>query len=326
MFCSTVIPTIGRPTLARAVDSVLGQSFTADNFEVILINDSGQPLPAADWQRSERVRIIDTNRHNRSVARNTGAAIARGRYLHFLDDDDWMLPDAFESLWELASASQAAWLYGAFRLVDNAGKTVVEVFPDERDNCYVQLIAGEWIPLQASLIESKAFFAVGGFASLHSLLGGYEDIDLSRLIVRHCDMAGTPNVVTSIRVGDVGSTTNYVDMFNQNRQSREKALSTPGSFARMRASVSVSPSDSSYWYGRIIYYYLASLRWNLQHKRLFTAASRGVYALAGFSVAGRHILSARFWCGVSKRHLSQVCIAFEESGVPLFANTRWMLG
>ena len=108
MFCSTVIPTIGRPTLARSVDSVLGQSFTANNFEVILINDSGQPLPPAGWQRSERVRIINTNRHNRSVARNTGAAIARGRYLHFLDDDDWMLPDAFESLWELASASQAA--------------------------------------------------------------------------------------------------------------------------------------------------------------------------------------------------------------------------
>jgi len=58
-------------------------AFTADDFEVIIVNDSGQPLPEADWQKSKRVRIINTNRRERSVARNAGAAIARGRYLHF---------------------------------------------------------------------------------------------------------------------------------------------------------------------------------------------------------------------------------------------------
>jgi glycosyltransferase involved in cell wall biosynthesis len=85
MFCSTVIPTIGRPTLSRAVCSLLDQAFTADDFEVIVVNDSGRPLPEMDWQHSAQVRVIDTNRRERSVARNTGAAIAGGRYLHFLD-------------------------------------------------------------------------------------------------------------------------------------------------------------------------------------------------------------------------------------------------
>ena len=45
MFSSTVIPTVNRPTLSRAVRSVLQQNFTADDFEVIVVNDSGQPLP-----------------------------------------------------------------------------------------------------------------------------------------------------------------------------------------------------------------------------------------------------------------------------------------
>lgn len=36
MFSSTVIPTIGRATLARAVQSVLEQDFNADDFEVIV--------------------------------------------------------------------------------------------------------------------------------------------------------------------------------------------------------------------------------------------------------------------------------------------------
>ena len=51
----------------------------AADFEVIVVNDSGQPLPDMDWQHCPRVRVIDTNRRERSVARNTGAAIAQGK-------------------------------------------------------------------------------------------------------------------------------------------------------------------------------------------------------------------------------------------------------
>ena len=107
MFCSTIIPTIGRSTLSRAVHSVLNQTFAVDSFEIIVINDSGQPLSGADWQRSEKVQMINTNRRERCFTRNTGAAIAKGRYLHFLDDDDWFLPDALENFWELAQTNNA---------------------------------------------------------------------------------------------------------------------------------------------------------------------------------------------------------------------------
>ena len=83
MFCSTIIPTVNRPTLSRAVHSVLNQEFDRDDFEVIVVNDSGKQLPDAEWQKSDQVRVINTNRCKLSVARNTGAAIAKGRYLHF---------------------------------------------------------------------------------------------------------------------------------------------------------------------------------------------------------------------------------------------------
>ncbi|MFQ5577256.1 MAG: glycosyltransferase family 2 protein, partial [Anaerolineae bacterium] len=204
MFCSTIIPTVNRPTLSRAVNSVLNQRFTDDDVEVIVVNDSGQPLPEMDWQKSDRVQVINTNRRERSVARNTGAAVAKGRYLHFLDDDDYILPDAFESFWELAGTSRAAWLYGAYKLVDNTGKPFKEIYPDESGNTYIYSIASDWIPLQSSLIESEAFFAVGGFASLHSLLGGYEDIDLYRQITRYYSVAGTADLVACVRKGEEG--------------------------------------------------------------------------------------------------------------------------
>ena len=108
MFCSVIIPTIGRQTVTRAIYSVLEQEFTADNFEVIVVNDSGQILPDAPWQHFEQVRLINTNRRERSVARNAGAAIAKGKYLCFLDDDDWLLPRALEQFWALACQAKDA--------------------------------------------------------------------------------------------------------------------------------------------------------------------------------------------------------------------------
>lgn len=323
MFCSTIIPTVGRPTLSRAVCSVLDQDFNHDSFEVIVVNDSGKPLPDEDWQSSPHVRVIHTNRHNRSVARNTGAAIAKGRFLHFLDDDDWMLPGAFERFWELDETGQAAWLYGAFRLVDNSGRTITEIYPDEEGNCFIQLIAWEWLPLQASMIDSEAFFAVGGFASLHSLLGGFEDIHLSREISGLYEVARTDMVVACIRAGDQSSTTNYVDMFMQNRQSREKALSLPGAFTRMRASAGGNLSPSGYWFGKMAYYYLASARWNLQQKRVFTAVGRIVNTLASFAIAGRNLLSTEFWRGVFRPHYPRMGVALNESNADhLYSESR----
>ena len=238
MFCSTIIPTIGRPTLKRAIESILNQDLHGANHEVIVVNDSGKPLPEEEWQKSNQVQVIHTNHRNRSVARNAGAAVATGQFLHFLDDDDWMMPEALQDLHNVTIMTQAAWSYGAFRLVSNTGKLIAEIHPKEEGNCFLQMLFWEWLPLQASLISAEAFFAVGGFAPLTSLLGGFEDIDISREISRYYGMAHTSKVVACIRFGEKGSTTDYTNMFQQNRHSREKAFEKPGAFSRMRASAS----------------------------------------------------------------------------------------
>ncbi|MFO7537727.1 MAG: glycosyltransferase family 2 protein [Chloroflexota bacterium] len=296
MFCSTIIPTVGRPTLTRAVESVLKQTLTMEPFEVIVVNDSGQPLANATWQTDERVRLIHTQRRERSVARNSGAAVAHGRFLHFLDDDDWLAPDALHHLWQLAQTQPAAWLYGSTQLVDRSGRSLIQLHHRLNGNIFLPAMAGEWIPLQASLIASKPFFTLGGF---NPLLQGPEDVDLLRRMALHHDIAGTEAIVAYVERGDEGSTTDYGQHPEQSRRAREKILDTPGSFARLRGSMS-----GAFWHGRISRLYLTSLVWNLRRRRLLTAASRASYTFYSLVLAGPRLLVPAFWRSLSRAYAS----------------------
>jgi glycosyltransferase involved in cell wall biosynthesis len=157
MFVSTVIPTVGRSTLNTAVKSVLDQKNIDDVNEIIVVNDSGKPLPYAEWMDSDRVRVIDTNHNERSVARNTGAAIAKGDYLHFLDDDDWILPGSFSLFKRLTKKTKAGFIYGGSKLAESADKILYEINMKHKGNCFAQVMAGEWIPTGSYLVKRDIF-------------------------------------------------------------------------------------------------------------------------------------------------------------------------
>jgi glycosyltransferase involved in cell wall biosynthesis len=315
MFCSTIIPTVGRATLARAVRSVLDQGFSRDDFEVIVVNDSGRPLPDAEWQKSDQVQVIHMNRRERSVARNAGAAIAQGQYLHFLDDDDWLFPDAFHHLRALAETSDAAWLYGSTQLVDRQGKPIIQLHHGLTGNCFAHVMAGEWMPLQSSLIDARTFFAAGGF---NPLIPGAEDIDFLRRMALLGDIAETQRLVAYIAKGEAGSTTDYGRHAEMRRWARELTLNSPGAFRRFRTSAS-----SSYLHARVLRVYLTSVVWNLRHKRLLPAASRATFALTIFALAGRPVLSASFWLAVVEAYENKTFIrGFQEANCPLDGSER----
>lgn len=301
MFSSTIIPTIARATLERAVRSVLDQEFTAAEFEVIVVNDSGQPLPAAGWQKDARVRVVDTQKRERIFARNTGAALARGRYLHFLDDDDWLMPGALHHIWQLArglpEGSRGHWLYGGSQLVDRNGTSLLQLHHEMSGNAFVQIMAGEWIPLQSSFIDAAAFFAAGGFTP--GVLAT-QDVDLCRKIALHGDLYGTPALVSCIGMGAQGSSTDYDRAPQYSRWAREKILDQPGVFARLRSS-----HRRPCWRGRITRLYLTSVVWNLRQGRFFTALSRGLFALASIGVAGPALLSGEYWRAVRSAYQSE---------------------
>jgi glycosyltransferase involved in cell wall biosynthesis len=297
MFSTTIIPTIGRSSLSQAVESILNQDFSSADFEVIVVNDSGSPLPPASWQHSKQVQVIETNRRERSVARNTGAAAAKGRYLHFLDDDDWLAPGALRHFWELSQGTQAAWLYGISQLVDREHRPLIRLEHGLQGNCFLQVMAGEWIPLQSSLIDAEAFFKAGGF---NRRISGPEDIDLLRRIALRGELAETNKLVAHIVMGQEGSTTNYASHPQASQWSRERILESTGVFSALRKS-----ATTSFWKGRLTRVFLTSLVWNLQRGRLMNATSRGGAALVSLLIAGKGTLSMDYWRALARPYASR---------------------
>lgn len=95
---SIVVPIFNsEKTLEACVQSITGQPFT--DFELILVNDgSTDSSPDIMEQlkgQDARIHCVSQANQGLPMARNAGLAVARGRYVAFVDSDDLVHPDFF---------------------------------------------------------------------------------------------------------------------------------------------------------------------------------------------------------------------------------------
>ena len=86
--------------LEKCLDSILNQTYT--NFEVILVDDGSKDhsldICRKYAQEDKRVRVISKRNGGLIRARKTGVAMAVGRFIGFVDSDDWIEPVMYEEL------------------------------------------------------------------------------------------------------------------------------------------------------------------------------------------------------------------------------------
>lgn len=102
---SIIIPIYNAASYLReCLDSILMQSFT--DFELILVNDGSidNSLTICEEysQKDKRIRVIDSPNCGVSAARNKGLQMASGRWITFVDADDYFLNNALSILYERA--------------------------------------------------------------------------------------------------------------------------------------------------------------------------------------------------------------------------------
>lgn len=95
--------------ISRAIESILNQTYL--NFEFIIVDNGSTDISGkiADTYaaKDSRIRVIHRDRGNIGAGRNTALDAAGGKYIAFVDDDDWAEPDFLESLLDLLEKHDA---------------------------------------------------------------------------------------------------------------------------------------------------------------------------------------------------------------------------
>lgn len=123
-------------TLRDSVVSVLDQTFPS--LELVVVDDASTDATAAilrDLQdRDQRVRVVRRpSGGGPAEARNTGIAVARGRFLAFCDADDLWLPDKLRLQLDLMAETGASLSYSAYhRIPASFAGSATAFTPEER--------------------------------------------------------------------------------------------------------------------------------------------------------------------------------------------------
>ena len=121
---SIVIPVYNiEKYIVECLDSILNQTFT--DYEVICVNDGSKDsslnILNAYAEQDSRIKVISQKNGGSGTARNNGLSLAKGKYVQFLDGDDYFEPEMLEKLYNLAENYNAEISVCSSRKVDDSG-------------------------------------------------------------------------------------------------------------------------------------------------------------------------------------------------------------
>ncbi len=130
---SIIIPVYnGKNKISKALNSVLKQNFSGHKIEVIMVDD-GSKDGSFDYLESikkayetREIMLVALKKKNEGVAltRNYGLKKANGKYIMFLDQDDWIEDKCLETLWIQAEKTNADLIIGGVNMVDDDGRII----------------------------------------------------------------------------------------------------------------------------------------------------------------------------------------------------------
>lgn len=194
---SIICRTIARPELQQALQSVGSQTYS--NIEIILIDAAAKKLSGyEEYVGNIPVILISPEKPlGRSAAANAGLQAARGQYLMFLDDDDWINDDHVQSLVEfLDSQNEIRAAYSSTQKTDIDGNPVDYVFEEDFDP--ILLMRDNYIPIHAMLFESSLLEHGCKFDEAFDI---YEDWDFWLQLSQHTEFRHIHNRSAFYREG-----------------------------------------------------------------------------------------------------------------------------
>ena len=107
--------------IEECINSVINQSIKAD-IEIILVNDGSADSSRKkleNYKHIENVKIIDKENGGLSSARNAGMSIAKGKYIVFIDSDDFIASDFLDTLYDYIDNNELDIVFSGYSLFNN---------------------------------------------------------------------------------------------------------------------------------------------------------------------------------------------------------------
>lgn len=142
---SVIIPVYNvEKYLEECIDSVLNQTYK--NIEIIIVDDGSTDSSGNICDRyaetNSQIQVVHQQNSGLSATRNTGEKQAKGKYIYFLDSDDYIVFDAIEKLCCIAENNNAdVVFFDAENFADNADMNVKQSYLRKNKYCVQSGIA-----------------------------------------------------------------------------------------------------------------------------------------------------------------------------------------
>lgn len=138
--------------LERCVASIQKQTFK--NLEIILVDD-GSPDACGSMcddfaLKDSRIKVIHKENGGLSDARNAGIDIATGRYIVFVDSDDWLDLDMIALLYRISKKYDAD-------IIECSYRNVYKERIDEETTCSGKVVVGDKITALEGMLDWRYF-------------------------------------------------------------------------------------------------------------------------------------------------------------------------
>lgn len=160
----------------KCINSLINQTYK--KIEIIVINDGTQDNSIDEIKKLEdnRIRIINQINKGVSSARNNGLKHAKGKYIMFVDADDYVTKDYVEYLYNLISINKADFAFTTnlfqskydnqisqdkIEIVDNITATGILLSPDVVVGCYNKIYSKKLIDKNKLEFLENLFYGEG---------------------------------------------------------------------------------------------------------------------------------------------------------------------
>ena len=136
---SVIIPVYNlEKYISECLDSLLNQTFK--DFEIICVNDGSKDSSLAileEYAKADaRIKVMSQDNGGAGSARNSGLKLAKGKYIQFLDGDDYFEFNMLEVLYNLAERYNADIAVCSSKKVDDNGNITERKNPNSPLNLY----------------------------------------------------------------------------------------------------------------------------------------------------------------------------------------------